>query len=53
MWEAADLGAVIVPPMVAFYHRPATLEQIVDQTVGKVLDQLGVAHDLFRRWEGV
>jgi 4-hydroxy-3-polyprenylbenzoate decarboxylase len=52
LWEAADLGARIVPPMVAFYPRPRTVEEIVDQTVGKILDQLGVEHALFRRWEG-
>lgn len=50
--RAADLGALILPPMVAFYHRPKTVEEIVDQTVGKVLDALGVEHTLFRRWEG-
>lgn len=50
--RAADLGAMILPPMVAFYHRPKTLEEIIDQTVGKVLDALGLEHRLFRRWEG-
>ena len=48
----ADVGAVILPPMVAFYHRPQTVEEIVDQTVGKVLDQLKIEHNLFRRWKG-
>lgn len=52
MRRCADLGAVILPPMVAFYHRPKTLEEIIDQTVGKALDALGVEHDLFRRWKG-
>ncbi len=50
--RCADLGAVILPPMVAFYHRPKTVEDIVDQTVGKVLDALRIEHDLFRRWNG-
>lgn len=50
--RAADLGALILPPMVAFYHRPKTVQEIIDQTVGKVLDALGVEHALFRRWEG-
>lgn len=50
--RAADLGAMILPPMVAFYHRPKTLQEIIDQTVGKILDALGVANGLFRRWEG-
>lgn len=52
MLKAADLGAMILPPMVAWYHRPTTVQEIVDQTVGKVLDAFGVEHQLFRRWEG-
>ncbi len=50
--RCADIGAVILPPMVAFYHRPRTVEEIVDQTVGKVLDQFRIEHNLFRRWKG-
>jgi 4-hydroxy-3-polyprenylbenzoate decarboxylase len=52
MLKAADLGAMILPPMVAWYHRPTTVQEIIDQTVGKVLDAFGVEHRLFRRWEG-
>lgn len=52
MLKAARLGAVILPPMPAFYHRPASLEDIVAQGVGKVLDQFGVEHQLFARWQG-
>lgn len=43
-------GAVIVPAMPGFYHGPQSLEDLVDFVVGKVLDQLGIAHDLFERW---
>lgn len=50
--RCADLGAVILPPMVAFYHHPKTVQEIIDQTVGKVLDTLGIEHKLFRRWAG-
>ena len=50
--SAAELGAVILPPLVAFYHQPSGLAEVIDQTVGKVLDQLEVEHDLFRRWAG-
>ena len=46
----ARLGATVVPPMVAFYQSPKTIDDIVDQIVGKILDQLDVAHDLFTRW---
>lgn len=43
-------GAVVLPPVPAFYHRPKTIQDLLDQTVGKVLDQFGIEHDLFRRW---
>lgn len=50
--ELAETGAVILPPMPAFYHIPQSIEDIVNQTVGKVLDQFGVRHNLFHRWKG-
>ncbi|MDO8963131.1 MAG: flavin prenyltransferase UbiX [Coriobacteriia bacterium] len=46
----AEAGAAIVPAMPAFYHRPGSLDDLVNFVVGKVLDQLGVEHRLFRRW---
>ena len=52
MLRAARAGAVILPAMPGFYHRPRTLEEIVDHIVGKVLDVLGVHHDLYERWKG-
>jgi 4-hydroxy-3-polyprenylbenzoate decarboxylase len=54
MVAAAELGAIIAPPMPAFYHHPATIEDIVDQTVNRLLDQLGIELDeeLFQRWRG-
>jgi polyprenyl P-hydroxybenzoate/phenylacrylic acid decarboxylase-like protein len=45
-------GGVIMPPVPAFYHRPETIEDLLQHTAGKVLDQFGIEHDLFRRWEG-
>ena len=48
--EAADNGAVILPPVPAFYAKPESVADIVDQTVGRILDQLGVEHDLSPRW---
>jgi flavin prenyltransferase len=52
MQTAADLGAVILPPIPAFYHAPLTIQDLVDHTVGKVLDQLDIEHSLFKRWNG-
>lgn len=45
-------GGQILPPVPAFYHRPATIDDLLNQTVGKVLDQFSIAHNLFQRWTG-
>jgi 4-hydroxy-3-polyprenylbenzoate decarboxylase len=52
MLRCAEIGAVILPPMVSFCHRPQTVQDIVDHSVGKALDALGVEHKLFQRWTG-
>jgi 4-hydroxy-3-polyprenylbenzoate decarboxylase len=52
MADVADLGAVILPPVPAFYHQPESVMDIVHQSIGKALDQVGIEHDLFRRWTG-
>lgn len=52
MTAATEAGATILPPVPAFYHRPATIDDLIAQTVGKVLDQFGIAHELFERWAG-
>ena len=52
MTRAADCGAVILPPMPAFYHKPESIMDIIHQSVGKALDQVGVEHQLFKRWAG-
>lgn len=52
MREASLAGATILPPVPGFYIRPKTIEELVDHTVGKALDQLGIEHALFRRWDG-
>lgn len=48
---AAELGARIFPPVPSFYHRPETLDDVVDQTVARVLDQFGLDSG-FTRWDG-
>lgn len=50
MLRLSRAGARIVPAMPAFYHKPDTVIELVDFVVGKVLDQLGIEHELFKRW---
>jgi 4-hydroxy-3-polyprenylbenzoate decarboxylase len=50
MLRVARAGAIVAPPVPAFYARPATLDEMIDHTVGRALDQLGVSHELVRRW---
>lgn len=54
MVQVAELGGIIMPPMPAFYQGPQSLDDIINQTVNRVLDQLGIslAKDLFPRWSG-
>lgn len=52
MAEATEYGAVILPPVPSFYHQPKTIDDIIAQTVGKILDQFHLEHNLFRRWDG-
>lgn len=54
MTQAAEIGAVIMPPVPAFYHRPQSLDDVINQTVNRVLDQFDIAlpQDLFARWQG-
>lgn len=52
MAQAAEIGAIIMPPVPAFYHHPQTIDDLVNQTLNRALDALGIAlsQDLFRRW---
>ncbi|MEJ2093573.1 MAG: UbiX family flavin prenyltransferase [Syntrophobacterales bacterium] len=52
MTAVTEMGGIILPPVPSFYHHPVTIKDIVDQTVGKVLDQLGIPNHLFDRWGG-
>lgn len=53
MLRLARLGAVVLPAMPGFYHRPERIEDLVDHVVGKVLDRLGVEHGVGARWKGL
>jgi 4-hydroxy-3-polyprenylbenzoate decarboxylase len=50
MLKLARLGVRIVPPIMGFYHGPRTIEDMVDFAAGKILDAMGIEHDIFRRW---
>ena len=50
MAHCADLGATILPPMPSFYHGPQCIQDIINQSIGKVLDQMNIEHNLFQRW---
>ena len=52
MLKAADLGALILPPVPAFYHSPKSIQDIINQTIGKIFDYFRIEHTLFQRWEG-
>lgn len=53
MERLCEMGAIIMPPVPAFYHKPKTIQDIVDHTIGKVLDVFGIEHNLFQRWSGL
>lgn len=50
--QLAEIGAVILPPIPGFYTMPKTVDDIVNHTVGKALDALGVPNEMFARWRG-
>jgi 4-hydroxy-3-polyprenylbenzoate decarboxylase len=49
--QLAEIGAVILPPVPAMYARPQSIDDIINHTVGKALDQFGIEHSLFKRWQ--
>ena len=53
MLNAADMGAIIYPPMPAFYSMPRTIDDLVNHTIGKILDLLDIEHHLLHRWQGM
>jgi 4-hydroxy-3-polyprenylbenzoate decarboxylase len=54
MTQVTEMGAIVAPPMPAFYHKPQTIDDIVNQTVNRVLDlaDIELPQDLFVRWQG-
>jgi len=52
LYEAAQLGAVIAPPMPAFYNQPQTIDDLINHSVGRVLDLFDIDAGILKRWEG-
>ena len=52
MQKVADLGGIILPPVPAFYIIPKSIEDLIDHTIGKILDIMEIDHTLYKRWEG-
>lgn len=53
MTNVTEMGGIVYPPLPAFYHRPASIDEMVDHTLGRVLDLFPVTHDLTPRWNGL
>jgi flavin prenyltransferase len=53
MLEATENGAVVMPPVPSFYHHPESIDEIINHSVARALDLLGVEHSLSRRWGGL
>jgi 4-hydroxy-3-polyprenylbenzoate decarboxylase len=50
MTRLADIGVIVLPAMPGFYHRPKSMDDLIDHIVGKILDQFGIEHNIFTRW---
>lgn len=52
MLQLTEMGAIIFPPVISFYNLPKTIEDTVNHTVGRLMDLLGLKHDLYKPWAG-
>jgi 4-hydroxy-3-polyprenylbenzoate decarboxylase len=53
MTAVTEMGGIVFPPLPAFYHRPQNIAEMVEHTLGRVLDLYGIAHGLAPRWQGM
>jgi len=53
MVKLTEMGAIIFPPVPAFYHKPQKIQDLIDYTTGRILDIFDIEHDLFTRWPGL
>ena len=52
MLTLKQAGSVILPPMLSFYNEPKTIDDMINSVVGRILDQLGIENEVFKRWSG-
>ena len=52
MQKVTELGGIILPPVPAFYNIPKSIDDLIDHTLGKILDIMNIEHTLYKRWEG-
>lgn len=53
MTSVTEMGGIVYPPLPCFYHRPQTIADIIDHTISRVVDLLGISHTMAPRWEGL
>lgn len=53
LYRLAEAGAIVLPASPGFYHKPRELKDLIDFIVGKILDVLGVEHNIYRRWKAI
>jgi 4-hydroxy-3-polyprenylbenzoate decarboxylase len=53
MTQAAEIGAIIMPPVPAFYSNPKTVDDLINNTVGRALARIGIQNELYFRWLGM
>jgi 4-hydroxy-3-polyprenylbenzoate decarboxylase len=53
MLKLAKMGTIILPAMPGFYHKPKSTDELLNHIAGKILDQFGIEHEVFKRWAGV
>ena len=53
MTQVTEMGGIVFPPLPSFYHKPASIEEMVDHTVARVIDLFGIEHALAPRWAGM
>ena len=53
MTQAAEIGAIVMPPVPAFYGKPASVDDLIDGTIGRILLRLGIDNELYTKWKGM